>query len=107
MITPFKAVIGDSYKAVEHRLLAAIHVRFGLPAALPAELTRMIKSADRAAAYLEATRLAGFKLPEARRFFGTPPDVPAAFERDYLVPWSAKDAEARYFKRISELQESE
>src|SRR3982750_3378676 len=45
MITPFKAVIGDSYKAVEHRLLAAIHVRFGLPAALPAELTPLIKSA--------------------------------------------------------------
>jgi 5'-deoxynucleotidase YfbR-like HD superfamily hydrolase len=107
MITPFKAVIGDSYKAVEHRLLAAIHVRFGLPAALPAELTRMIKSADRAAAYLEATRLAGFKLPEAQRFFGTPPDIPASFEHDYLVPWNAKDAETRYLKRFSELQESE
>ncbi len=38
MISPFKAVIGDSYKAVEKRLLAAIHLRFGLPAALPAEL---------------------------------------------------------------------
>ena len=25
MISPFKAVIGDSYKAVENRLLAAIH----------------------------------------------------------------------------------
>ena len=32
MISPFKAVIGDSYKAVEKRLLAAIHLRFGLPA---------------------------------------------------------------------------
>src|SRR5579862_8351784 len=31
MISPFKVVIGDAYKAVEHRLLAAIHVRFGLP----------------------------------------------------------------------------
>src|SRR3954471_2843502 len=107
MITPFKAVIGDSYKAVEHRLLAAIHVRFGLPPSLPPELTRMIKSADRAAAYLEATRLAGFKLAEAQRFFGTPPDVPASFERDYLVPWNARDAEARYLRRFSELQESE
>ena len=78
MITPFKAVIGDAYKAVESRLLAAIHLRFGLPPALPAELTRLIKSADRAAAYLEATRLAGFGESEAKRFFGTPPDVPAA-----------------------------
>ena len=35
MITPFKAVIGDSYKAIEKRLLAAIHLRFGLPTVLP------------------------------------------------------------------------
>ena len=64
--------------------------------ALPAELTRLIKGSDRAAAYLEATRLAGFSESEARRFFGTPPEVPATLERDYLTPWSAKDAEARY-----------
>ena len=32
MISPFKAVIGDAYKAVEARLLAAIHLRFGLTA---------------------------------------------------------------------------
>ena len=73
MISPFKAVIGDSYKAVEHRLLAAIHLRFGLPATLPESLKTLIKSADRAAAYLEATRLAGFETAEARRFFGPPP----------------------------------
>jgi hypothetical protein len=71
---------------------------------LPAELARLIKSADRSAAYLEATRLAGFREAEARRFFGTPPEVPATFERDYLTPWSAKDAEARYLKRFAELK---
>ena len=38
MISPFKAVIGDSYKAVEKRLLGAIHLRFGLPAKLPETL---------------------------------------------------------------------
>jgi hypothetical protein len=38
MISPFKAVIGGDYKAVEKRLLAAIHIRFGLPAA--AEILR-------------------------------------------------------------------
>jgi 5'-deoxynucleotidase YfbR-like HD superfamily hydrolase len=103
MITPFKAVIGDAYKAVENRLLGAIHLRFGLPPLLPAELSRLIKSSDRAAAYLEATRLAGFTLPEAKRFFGTPPEVSAALERDYLTPWSAKDAQARYLKRFAEL----
>ena len=40
MISPFKAVIGDAYKAVEKRLLAAIHLRFGLPATLPDEPRR-------------------------------------------------------------------
>src|SRR5881398_1792402 len=46
MISPFKAVIGDAYKAVEARLLAAIHLRFGLPAALPADLVEQIKACD-------------------------------------------------------------
>jgi 5'-deoxynucleotidase YfbR-like HD superfamily hydrolase len=105
MITPFKAVIGDSYRAVEQRLLTAIHLRFGLPAVLPAELTKLIKAADREAAYLEATRLAGFAPAEAKRFFGTPPDVPASLERDYLSPWRADDAEKRYLKRFVELVE--
>src|SRR5712691_10500525 len=45
MITPFKAVIGDSYKAVESRLLAAIHLRFGLPATIAPELARLTKMA--------------------------------------------------------------
>src|SRR5437899_1188862 len=53
MISPFKAIIGDSYKGTERRLLAAIHLRFGLPAILPPDLDRMIKVADRGAAYFE------------------------------------------------------
>src|SRR5436305_837423 len=92
MITPFKSVIGESYKAVEQRLLAAIHLRFGLPPALPRELTVLIKSSDRAAAYLEATRLAGFGESEAKRFFGGPSEGSATFERAYLTPWPAKAA---------------
>ena len=75
MISPFKAVIGDAYKTVERRLLAAIHRRFGLPAKSPPELEKLIKTADRQAAFLEATRLAGFDIAEARRFFGRPPLV--------------------------------
>ena len=103
MISPFKAVIGDSYKAVEQRLLAAIHLRFGLPPTLPQELVRLIKNADQAAAYLEATRLAGFDPKEASRFFGRPPALSAALERDYLTPWPAELAQARYFERFSKL----
>ena len=103
MISPFKAVIGDAYKAVEARLLAAIRLRFGLPAELPAELAALIKAADRAAAYLEATRLAGFSASEARRFFGAPQKFSAIVERDYLVPWPAEVAERRYLDRFAKL----
>jgi 5'-deoxynucleotidase YfbR-like HD superfamily hydrolase len=103
MITPFKAVIGDTYKAVETRLLAAVHVRFGLPVTLPAELLAIIKAADRAAAYLEATRLAGFAAAEARRFFGRPPGLPAVIEREYLTPWPAEVGQARYLDRFEKL----
>src|ERR1700688_376072 len=103
MISPFKAVIGDSYKSVEHRLLAAIHLRFGLPAKLPETLQSLIKAADRAAAYLEATRLAGFQDDEARRFFGQPPKFSAALERDYLTPWPAETAETRFRERFEKL----
>jgi 5'-deoxynucleotidase YfbR-like HD superfamily hydrolase len=103
MISPFKVVIGDAYKAVELRLLTAIHIRFGLPPQLPAALTKLIKAADRGAAYLEATRLAGFDDKEARRFFGAPPALSPAAEHDYLTPWTAQRAETRYLKRFAEL----
>lgn len=103
MISPFKVVIGDSYKAVEKRLLAAIHLRFGLPAKLPETLTKLIKDADRQAAYLEATHLAGFADEEARKFFGTPPKFSAALERDYLTPWSASTAKNHFIERFEKL----
>lgn len=103
MISPFKAVIGDSYKAVEKRLLAAIHLRFGLPPKLPERLQDLIKAADRSAAYLEATRLAGFAEDEARKFFGPPPKFSAALERDYLSPWPAGTAQARFRERFEKL----
>jgi 5'-deoxynucleotidase YfbR-like HD superfamily hydrolase len=103
MISPFKAVIGDNYKSVEARLLAAIHIRFGLTAAPSAELTLLIKAADQAAAYLEATKLAGFSTAEAGRFFGKPPALSAATLLDYLTPWPAEAAEARYLEQFARL----
>jgi hypothetical protein len=103
MISPFKAVIGDAYKAVEYRLLAAIHLRFGLPPALPGDLVALIKASDRAAAYLEATRLAGFSMTEARKFFGPPPKFSTLIERNYLAPWPAETAERRYLERFAKL----
>src|SRR3954453_18979133 len=72
IISPFKAVIGDAYKDVESRLIAAIHLRFSLPGKASPATLRMTKAADRAAAFFEATHLAGFADEEAERFFGRP-----------------------------------
>jgi 5'-deoxynucleotidase YfbR-like HD superfamily hydrolase len=93
MISPFKAVMGGDYKAVERRLMAAIHIRFGLPAELPAELAAAIKAADRIAAYHEATQRAGFGRAEAERFFGRPPLAAAALD---LEPWPTALAQQRF-----------
>ena len=60
----------------------------------------MIKAADRGAAYLEATRLAGFSAAEARRFFGRRPVLSPAIERDYLTPWPAGIAEKRLSRTV-------
>ena len=72
LISPFKAALSLDYRAFEAKLLAAIHVRFGLPAELPDNVVKSIKRADRIAAYYEATGLAGFSQAEARKFFGQP-----------------------------------
>jgi 5'-deoxynucleotidase YfbR-like HD superfamily hydrolase len=105
LISPFKAVLRSDYKAIENRLLHAISLRFGLPTRWPAELVTHLKKADRHAAYLEATRLGGFKEAEARRFFGTPPGLDAAAEKRYLTPWNAELAEKRFLARFKELSE--
>jgi hypothetical protein len=74
MISPVKAVLGEGYGALDARLAAAVHLRFGLPATLPREVKAAIKRADKVSAWLEATRIAGFTVAEADRFFGRPPD---------------------------------
>ncbi|UYO54898.1 HD family hydrolase [Rhodopseudomonas palustris] len=104
MISPFKAVIGESYKRVEKRLLGAIHIRFGLPAVLDEAIERQIKAADRGSAYLEAIHLAGFTKAEAKRLFGNDPGLPEAMVEDYLTPWPAGKAEKRLLARFESLK---
>lgn len=72
LISPFKAAVGLNYTSFEVLLQRAIHIRFGLPAELPAAIAQLIKRADKIAAYYEATMLAGFAEEEARRYFGEP-----------------------------------
>lgn len=101
MISPFKSVVGGGYKTVEHRLEAAIHLRFGLPAHPGHELKTQIKKADTVAAFFEATELAGFSVEEARKFFGQPRGI----TRDMLMlePMPALEAQSRFLKRFAEL----
>lgn len=76
MISPVKAAVGPGYGALDQRLTAAVHLRFGLPAVLPAPIKKLIKRADTLSAWLEATQIAGFSHTEADRFFGRPgPEV--------------------------------
>ena len=70
MISPVKAAVGPGYGALDDRLTAAIHIRFGLPAVLPVAIKKAIKAADNVSAWLEAVHIAGFTEAEANRFFG-------------------------------------
>ena len=102
MISPFKAVMGGSYKECEQRLQRAIHMRFSLPAELPSGLKKDIKRADQIAAYFEATVLAGFSIAEATEFFGRPRGFSA--DRFDLAPRSVVAAQAEFLERFSALE---
>jgi 5'-deoxynucleotidase YfbR-like HD superfamily hydrolase len=73
MISPFKTVLGDGYKAFETHLEQAIFLSFGLSATPSAALKALIKRGDHCSAYFEATQLAGFTHIEAEKLFGTKP----------------------------------
>jgi 5'-deoxynucleotidase YfbR-like HD superfamily hydrolase len=102
MISPFKAALGLDYKAFENRLLSAIHIRFSLPPNTPSERETEIKAADKMAAYLEATQLAGFTVPEAEKFFGRPRGLSGDGSRKFLQLKSLppNDAAALFLKKF-------
>src|ERR1700731_3535542 len=55
LISPFKAAVGIDYKDFEKRLLAAIHIRFGLSPQTSNDVATVIKQAARISAFHEAT----------------------------------------------------
>jgi 5'-deoxynucleotidase YfbR-like HD superfamily hydrolase len=105
LISPFKAALSLDYRAFEAKLLAAIHVRFGLPAELPDNVVKSIKRADRIAAYYEATGLAGFSQAEARKFFGQPRGLSAPLVQrlSRLEPLPTSRVEVEFIKKFNAL----
>jgi 5'-deoxynucleotidase YfbR-like HD superfamily hydrolase len=102
MISPFKAALGLDYRIFEERLETAIHLRFGLPAKTPAAIKTLIKAADRACAFFEATQLAGFGHEEALSLFGAPP----ANYSLHVEPLPTAEAQSRYIQRYNVLSEA-
>ncbi|MFQ5566488.1 MAG: HD domain-containing protein [Paracoccaceae bacterium] len=101
MISPFKAAIGLDYKDFEHRLLAAVHIRFGLPPDTAPALAKLIRRADRLSAWFEATQLAGFSEAEAAKYFPRPRFEGAEAIR--LKPRSANSAKRAFLARFRQL----
>lgn len=102
LISPFKAMVGGDYKALENRLLAAVHRRFGLPEAIPQVASKGIKRADQAAAWFEATQLAGFTETEAAQYFNRPRlRTPQTITLEPMAPNAAKKAFLARFKILS------
>lgn len=105
LISPFKTAIGFDYKAFENRLLEAIHRRFLLPSQLPDTIATEIKTADRIAAFFEATVLAGFAGDEALLYFGSPDGIsePLAGRLTALEPMPAAAAQQAFIQRFRAL----
>jgi hypothetical protein len=106
MISPVKAAVGPDYGELDDRLMAAIHIRFGLPAALPKTIKAQIKRADKVSAYMEATQIAGFSEAEAAKFFGKPkPELCAGLNINLRPPVEVrKDFTARHNALLAELK---
>jgi 5'-deoxynucleotidase YfbR-like HD superfamily hydrolase len=102
MISPFKNAIGVDYRSIEDRLQQAIHIRFGLSPETPVALKKLIKRADRQAAWLEATSIAGFAKAEANRLWGKPPSVTLEGPFD-PTPHPPERAKARMIARHASL----
>ena len=101
MISPVKAAVGPGYKAMDVRLMEAVHIRFGVPAKIPKAVKAQIKRADRISAWLEAIQIAGFSETEANKLFGIP--KPEALQKTRLALRPPMEVKADFLARHAAL----
>lgn len=101
MIGPLKRHFGADWRRLEDRLQEEVHQRFGLPADLSPSLRQQIKRADRNAAWIEATQLAGYSETEAGKRWLRPRRKSALAIR--LVPMPPQPATEAFLARYAQL----
>ena len=99
MISPFKAVIGDAYKAVENRILGAILLRFSLPATPSPAIAKLAKQATGRPLFSRPWRLPALH--------GAKPSASSAALRyrrrrctDEIAPAAIEETQARFLTRF-------
>lgn len=105
LITPFKNALSNDYREIERRLMQAVRLRFGMTG-ISKTAESLTKRADRAAAYIEAIKIAGFPLDEAKTIFdprGQFSDV--ELNTLDLQPLPPDEAEQRFLKRFQALSQ--
>ena len=103
MISPVKNKIGPEYEKLEIEILRAVHIKFGLPTTVPKSIKSKIKNADKSAAWIEATQMAGFTEKEANKIFGYQKDD---FVKKYkFIPMSPFKTREAFISRLNKLLE--
>ena len=109
-ISPLKQVLGEPFKAVAERLMAAITQRYRLPDWAP-DAYRAHKQADSVAAASEAVHCTGWSREEVRDVLGIHHTVLDADPLQALYggtawePWPSDVAARRFLDELSRLQD--
>lgn len=104
-ISPLKRVLGEPFRAVGERLMAAITQRYRLPDWTP-ESHRLHKHADRVAAASEAVHCTGWSEHEVRELLGIADPILAAdplqsrYGGSPWEPWPADRAAERFLAEL-------
>ena len=103
MISPFKAAIGGDYKEVERRLLAAILMRFGLPAGHAAPDSPRRSRPPTATRRSTRRRSSPVSASPRRAASSARRALPRRDFAAYLAPLRPEEAQARFLARFAEL----